>query len=78
MRSYLIAICLVALLLGSHSPARALPLTGPPEVTAVKVEKIDWVRRCDRDGDRCRRVWVRDRDDWRGWRWWRWHRRDRD
>jgi len=41
------------------------------------VEKVYWRRVCDRDGDRCRRVWVRD-DDRRSHWWWRLRHRDRD
>ena len=82
MRSQLGAACSIGLLISGISAANASPsvLTLP---SPTSIEKVDWVRICDRDGDRCRRVWRGDRDDRRGWehrdwRWWRNHRRDRD
>ena len=53
--------------------AQALPLGGKLTTPAPSnVEQVYWKRVCDRDGDRCRSIWINpgfrhdyDRYDWR-------------
>ena len=69
MRKFLLASAAIgALSLGAAiTAAQASPLLGgklTAQESSSAVEKIWWKRVCDRDGDRCRRVWIRrDRDD---------------
>jgi len=80
-----------ALMLGTVGGANAAPALGiglSGIQSGPAIEQVDWRRVCERDGDRCRRVWVGDRDDHRHWGWrkvcdhdgdrCRWVRRDRD
>ena len=46
--------------------AQAAPFSGGTIVIGEKgagIDKIWWKRVCDRDGDRCHRVWIRNDDD---------------
>ena len=80
MDKKLLALMAVSTL--SLGTAQAFPV--PQNTGMPVVQNIDWRRVCDRDGDRCRRVWVRDRDDRiilrfgdRDRNWWR-ERRERE
>jgi len=66
-----LAACGVALLC-SFGGAQAAPQALGAMAPVSPIQNIDWRRVCDRDGDNCHRVFVRDRDD-RGMR-----DRDRD
>ena len=63
------------LVLGAAGNANAAPGLGAGLTVAnsgPQLEKVWWRRVCDRDGDRCRSVWVRgdrDHDEHRGWGW---------
>ena len=63
---------------GAFASAQAAPALGTGlsiSHDGSVVDKVWWKRVCDRDGDRCRRVWIGDRDrDDHGWRWRRWCR----
>ena len=60
MRKHLLALMAISTV--SIGAAQALPIGDKTAASSV-VQNIEWRRVCDRDGDRCRRVWVRDRDE---------------
>ena len=68
MRKHLfVTAALGALALGGlMTSAQAAPFSGGNIAIGEKgggIEQVYWKRVCDRDGDDCHRVWIRDRDD---------------
>lgn len=77
LSKFLASAAFAAGALSSIGSANAMPSfsSGVAAANAPAIEQIDWRRVCDRDGDRCHRVWVdHDRDD----RWGRHRVCDRD
>ena len=84
-KSLFVSAALGVLALGSAvSTAQAAPFSnaGITVENTGGAQKVWWKRVCDRDGDRCHRVWIRDdydrpllrfrlgdRDDWRRREW---------